>query len=900
MHKPLTAVVLFCFTSTSLSAFAAPKPPIPIMPQFKPLKPGAAPPPGSIIPGSTGGQPPSPSQPPPTTTPQLPGNTPPGNVAGNPAGNDVPKIDAKAAQAKGRWKFDFNKVQISEIVKLISEITQRNFIIPEKIKGNAVTIISPQDVTADEAYRAFLSALEVNDITIVKVGKFYKLVPSADAAKSPIPTYTNDKDEVPPNDNIVTKIIHLQHSDATTISNILNNFKSKVAQLAVYPPTNAIIVSEWGSNLVRMEQILKNLDTEGTNDQIHLKAIKYATASEMATKLGELFDVKKGPKTPGAMPVPQPSGVPGQNVDDTLSISKLIPDDRTNQLIIVANDFAYRQLEELIMKLDVPVGEDTGQVRVISLQNANAEDLAGTLSSLASGQPKKRATGPSPPGGTPAAPAGGGSASLFEGDVKITADKATNSLLVIASPADFRSVKRMVDQLDIPRRQVFIECAIMEVTISNDQSAGLQWYAPLPQISPPAGSDLTKSLPGVVNGPQYGGSGLLSQALSPLTMLNAFGGALAGISGPGIPVEIPPLVAGGATTKITVPSFAVILRALQTSSNANVISTPYLLATDNEEAKIEVGSKEPFAKGLGAGASLGGGGGGLGALGGLLGGATGGATNALAGLGGLGGALGIGQSQIERIDVSLDITLTPHINDSDRVLLEIDQKLEDIVDHRNIGGVDFPVTSKRSVKSKVVLEDQQTVVLGGLIKDNVTESVSGYPILSDIPIIGWLFKTKSTTRKKSNLLVVITPYIVRTRTDFQRIYERKYAEYKAYQELVYADSKDYRAYIDFNKKNGPFALMAKQVKKEMNEIQNGGKGDSGDVIVAPHGVDMDPASGPTGATGSSGTEGASGTTGSTVAPASPGVRPVDAGVEMPAGPLAPTGDRKEKLDVQPQ
>jgi general secretion pathway protein D len=838
------AFASFSFVASALAAPGAPTVPLPTQ---RPPRPQPSPSAGGSAQGTTN-----------LAGPTIVPGTPPSGAGGN-----QPTLTAKGADAKGetkippgkwRGKLDFSKVQLGELVKFIADLTQRNFIVPEKLKGNTITLICPTDLTVDEAYRAFLSALEANDITLVKVGKFYKLVASGDAAKSPIPTYTDDNVDIPPNDNIVTKVMRLEHSDATAISNILGNFKSKIAQVAVYAPTNALIISEWASNLVRLEKIITKLDTEGTNDQIHLMAVKYATASEVAQRLTELFDVKKGAgggggaRSAGAPPAtPGAPAAGGTGNDDMLSIQKLIPDDRTNQLIIVANEYSFRQLEDVIRRLDVPVGEDTGQIRVIPLQNANAEDLASTLSSLSTGQPKKKAGAPGTAAAQPVqGPQGGaqgaGSASLFEGDVKITADKATNALLVIASPSDYRSVKRMVDQLDIPRRQVFIEAAIMEVSISNEQNLGTQWYAPFPNPVPQSlfGANATQALPGVINGPSFGGQNLLTQAINPLSLLQTFGGALVGISGPGIPVQIPSITAGGVAQTINVPAFALVLRALQTSSNANVISTPYLLATDNEEAKIEVGTKEPFAKGLGAGASLGSAAGGLGALSGLLGGTTG--TSALSGLGGaLGGLGGLGfggQSQIERIDVSLDITLTPHVNDSDRVMIEIDQKLEDITGKRTIGGVDFPVTSKRAVKSKVILEDQQTVVLGGLIKDNVTESVSGYPILSDIPIIGWLFKTKSTTRTKSNLLIVITPYIVRTKDDFRRIYERKLAEYKAYQDLVYADSKEYKPYVDFARKSGPVAKMAKHVKKEMTAIENGGRGDVGDVLVAPSGTDM--------------------------------------------------------------
>lgn len=817
VRKAISLFLLMTFSQTSVSAFAQSGPPPALPPGGgppRPILPSPAKRPGSLT-GPAGS----------TAKPESAGTS----VAGS-SGSPAKEADMKSAAAKGRFHFDFNKSPIGDIVKVISEITQKNFIIPEKIKGQQLTIMCPKAVTQDEAYRAFLSALEANDITIVKAGAFFKLIQSQDAAKNPIPTYVGNKDDVPPTDAMVTKLLRLQHADANGISQILKTFASKFAQIAVYQPTNALIISEYGSNLVRLEELLSNLDTEGSSDQIRLLKVNYAAATDMAQRLTELFDVKKAAGKAGGSPNPPPAvpgGGPGGagTTDETLSISKLIADERTNQLIIVANEYAFKQIKDIMAKLDVPVGEETGQVRVIGLQNANAEDLSSVLSSLATGassSKKAKAGGASPPPSQPAPGGGGQSATLFEGEVKITADKATNSLVVIASPRDFRSLKRMVEQLDLPRRQVFVELAIMEVTNSDTRNIGTQWYS---GITAGAGApDGLRNGVGIINSPTSGSSALVTQAINPATLLGAFGGALAGFAG--TPINVP----GPNGTNISLPSFAVLLRALQESSNANVISTPYLLATDNEESVIEVGQKIPFASGIGGG--LGGGLGGLAGLaGGLGGGAAAGLGSALGGLGGGLGGFGLG-TQIQRIDVSLKITMTPHINDSDRVMIELDQTLEDLIDEKPINGVPIPVTAKRQVKSKVVVEDQQTIVLGGLIRDTIKESVTRYPLLGDIPILGWLFKTKRTTKDKSNLFLVLTPYIIRQRADFQRIYERKQKEYRSFVDMFYSSSKDYRATVDFTHKNGPFALISRSMNKEMDRSENGGRTE-GDVIIMP-------------------------------------------------------------------
>jgi len=742
-------------------------------------------------------------------------STPPKTAAvldnnGLPSGNTDKKVPPK-----GRFYFDFNKAQIIDIIKVISEITQKSFIVPEKIRSQTITILNATPVTADEAYRVFLSALEANDVTVVKAGKFYKLIASQDGAKYPVPTYGPDnKEEIPPTDNIVTKIIRVEHGDANALSQIIRNFMSKSAQVAVYQASNALIISEYGSNLVRIQNIIDKLDSAGSNERIHLIPIRYASASEMAQKLSDLFDVKKGPKSAG------PPGQAASSTEDSFSITKLIPDDRTNQIIAVSSESAFKQLLELIQKLDVPIGEDTGQVRVVALQNANAEDLAQVLSSLAQGQSRKK-TGSinNIPVPIQNSAQGTSSASLFEGDVKITADKSTNSILVIASPHDFRSLKRMIDQLDIPRKQVLIEMAIMEVSVKNNYNVGVNWYGGVPQDAfGNAPAPFTKSTT-LFSSPS-GGNMATSAVSNGITgLLGSLAGGVAGMAGQMIQID------GPNGSKINVPSFAVMLKLLQESGSSNIISNPYLLATDNEEAEIEVGEKIPFVSGVSGLSSI------LGQGAGAAG-ASGAAAALSSGLSSL-------NNRVERIDLTLKIKLTPHINQHDKILLDIDEQFEDLIRQDNIAGLPQPVTAKRNLKSKIVLDDQQTVVLGGLMRDKITESETKYPILGDIPILGWLFKTKSWEKTKSNLLIVITPYVVRTRGDFQRIYQRKQAEHKSFVDLFYSNSKEYRAQIDYTHKNGPLVLMNKALKKELEKMENGGKGETGDVLVGPHGMQQE-------------------------------------------------------------
>lgn len=756
---------------------------------------------------------------------RLPGPTAQrsGDSASNPNQAPTPvrgEMQLNDQQRKsGRFHMDFDKVDILEVIKYISQWTNRNFILPDNVRGK-ITIIGPADVSADEAYAAFLAALETNNLTVTQTGKFLKIVPKKDSIRTNIPTYLDDKGTVPLNERMVTKLFRLRYNEADPIRNVLQQFITREGEIVPFPP-DVLIVSDVGLNIHRLERLLEQLDQPGSQDEINVLQVEHATASELSNMLLQIFQQQQGgaaPAAPGRRPqVAAAVATPASNANapgdsGTASVSKIIPDERTNKLIVIASARSFLRIRDLVRKLDVPT--DTGQIHVYYLENADAEQLAGTLSALASGQ----SGGTTTPAGRrrgaaaqqPAAAAG--SATMFGGEVKVTADTATNSLLIIASPSDYRNMVRVIERLDIRRKQVFIEAVIMEVKINTDQQFDVDFHTgyALEDVSFP-GSE-TGPAPIIVGSEVSGAAKSLS-----LTNLASLSGFLAGIQGP--PVRVSGL-------PISLPSFGVVLNALQRDSNVNVISTPHILTSDNEEAEITVGSNVPFQAAYMP--SLGG----LGGLGGL--GATG--TGATSGLGlssslGLGlGGLGSLYAPIQRQPVELVLRIKPQVNESDYVRLEIDEQLEEISSiDRQLG----PTTAKRGVKTVVVARDQSTIVIGGLIQDRTTRADTRVPILGSIPVIGALFRSSSTIKEKTNLLLFLTPYIIRDQSDFRRIFERKMAERQEFVSRFFGESGRYEPHIDYERKRGPLATLRMQVAEEMERAENGGPGLPGQRVVVP-------------------------------------------------------------------
>ncbi|PZR08959.1 MAG: type II secretion system protein GspD [Archangium gephyra] len=741
------------------------------------------------------------------------------------------KPSCEEQRRKGRYNIYFDKVEIEKLVQTVADVTCRTFILPENIRGK-ISIIGPEngkvEVNADQFYAAFLAALDSNSLSVYEQGKFMKIIDKQRAKQFPIPTITDPDQPYTMNEQMVTRVFKVKNVEIEQLRGVLQQLVTPSGDTIPFQP-DTIIINDLGSNMHRLERVIGQLDTRSASDEIRVIQVQYATAQEIADKIQKLFESKgnKPGQRPGIVSTPPPPGTPPSpagggdkgEAGGAATLSQIIPDERTNKLIVIASPSGFERIQSLVREIDIPISGE-GRINVYYLENANAEDVAATLQTLAQGTANRpKSGGPPPPAG--GKPAGAASAELFAGEVKISADKATNSLVIIASQADYRSLVRVVERLDIRRRQVFVEAVIMEVNLDRNSDLGINLHGGLPVSNGQGGT-----MP-VFFGTKYGSSGL-PPSLS-LTNLVSMSGFLAGLQGP----TIPNLTVGG----IQIPAFGIVINAMQKSSDVNVLSTPHILTTDNEEAEITVGQNVPFQSGFSTG--------GLGGLGGLAGmagglGTTGLNTSALGGLSGLGGLGGLGGTPfgtIQRQNVDLKLSVKPQINESDYVRLVITEQIEEIASSDPVLG---PTTSKRSAKTTVVAKDQETVVIGGIMQDRMVESVSKTPILGDIPLLGNLFRQQTRRKVKTNLLLFLTPYIIRDGSDFRRIFERKMRERQEFVEQFYGATTGYDVAIDFERKAGPLSRMGQIVDKEMNKLENGGPGTGSEKLITPGGPAAEP------------------------------------------------------------
>ncbi|MCP3097683.1 type II secretion system secretin GspD [Myxococcus sp. K15C18031901] len=723
------------------------------------------------------------------------------------------------ARRNARYGIYFDKVEIEKLVQTVADATCRTFILPENVRGK-ISIIGPEngrvEVDADAFYSAFLASLDANGLAVYQYGRFMKIVDKRSAKQNPIPTITEPGQPYTTNEQMVTKLFRIRNVEVEPLRGVLQQLVSKDGDTIPYPP-DTIIVNDVGSNIHRLERLIDQLDTRAASDELRVIQVQYASAQEIANTVQRLFESKgsrpgqrPGTFTQGGTPTP---GVPGSEAAQVASggpesssgpvtLSQIIPDERTNKLIIVASPAAFDRIQDIVAQIDIPSGT-SGRINVYYLENANAEELASTLQSLAQGTANRPRAGGAPnvPPGVPRPAGGTQAAELFSGEVKISADKGTNSLVIVASQADYKNIVQVIQQLDAPRRQVFVEAVIMEVNLDRNAEFGVNVHS---------GFSLNSSegpVPGLV-GTNNGGSGL-PPSLS-LGNLAQFGGFLAGLQGP----VIPALEKLG----LDIPAFGVVLHAMQQSSDVNVLSTPHILTSDNEEAEITVGQNVPFQSGFNP-SSLGSSVGGTGTTGGLN-------TSILGSLGGLGSLY----APIQRQNVELKLTVKPQINDSDYIRMVITEQTEEIASNDPVLG---PTTSKRSAKTTVIAKDQETVVLGGIMQDRTIESVNKVPILGDIPIIGNFFRDTSRRKTKTNLLLFLTPYIIRGPEDFRIIFERKMKERQQFVEQFYGQVPGHDVAVDFSRKPGPLSRMNQAVLRERQRVENGGPGVQGERVIGP-------------------------------------------------------------------
>lgn len=665
--------------------------------------------------------------------------------------------------------FSLEDADLNELVRVIAQLTGKRFIFGGKVRNIKASVYAPQKVTVAEAYQAFLSILQTNGLTVIPQGRFLKIVETGGIANETTPVYGPTQGE-PSEDRFVTRMIRLHAGNADELAGVLSKFKSKEGSVEAYAPGNLLIITDTGAQIHRMQSIIDQIDVGGSGDQIWIEPIHYAAASDVEKRIDELFDIKSG-----SSPAPGGKGAPAQTAGaggGDLHVTKIIADDRTNSLLIVATEKAYLRMLEIIKKMDVPQSEG-GEIHVLPLQHADAVELTKTLGDIVNGANAVSRQGPGGGGGGSSPPPSGGApaAGIFEGGVKVSADKATNSLVITSSLRDYAALRAVVDRLDMARRQVFIEAVIMDLSIRRSDQLGMNFHA----------GDTFGSSNG--DGLVYGGLNPLKTILLPDP--TSLQGMALGVRGPGIPGSENLLGTG-----LSIPAFGVLVNALASSGDADVLSTPHILATDNIVAEINVGENIPLQTNLGFPS--------LGGIPGAAGSSAAGAAGALGALGGFGGFGGTGARQ----DVGTKIKITPHLNDSNEVRLELAEEISEAQAPQGNAGV-VPIT-KRTATTQLTVGDQQTVVIGGLMRNRVTHSQDKIPVLGDIPVLGALFRSTQNSMQKTNLILILTPYIIREQTDLRTIFERKMEERQEFLDryFVFSEDQQYNPPKDYSRTNG--------------------------------------------------------------------------------------------------
>ncbi|MFH1831019.1 MAG: type II secretion system secretin GspD [Pseudomonadota bacterium] len=696
----------------------------------------------------------------------------------------APEEAAKGPSADEMVYLNVQDEDIKDIIRQISKATGKNFIIDDKVRGK-VTIMSEKMMTKEEAYQAFLSALEVAGFTTVQgPGGIIKIISLKDAASSPVPTHV---DSTPYTDSFVTRLISLNNISALEMSNAIKGLISKSGNMFAYPATNTLIITDSGTNIDRLMKIIKELDQEGPQQVLEIIPINYADATEVAQTVLNLFEIEQAQ---AATRRATPRRAAGAELEDIKDVSKIIADERTNSLIVLASKRAIDKVRDIIAKLDKPLeAADTGTIHVHYLKYANATDLASTLSAITSAA-KTQAT--------QATGAAKGAAQAvvaqLEGGINIGADDSTNALIITASAKDYRTlVDELISKLDIPRRQVYLEAIVMELEVFNRNQAGASGYAG-------AGSGSILGF-GSTNFSDFSSVSGLFDPTSFFSTPGLLGGLL---SRSNITIDVPST--GGGTTTLTIPSFAAFLNFLSTYRDANIVSTPNLMTLDNQKASIEVTRIQYANK----------------------------TTQS--------GTTGFQTVEPYPLEAGLTLEITPQISEGDSVRLEIHHKLSNFTGDPGPTGA-APQT-KREITTTVMAMDGQTVVLGGLMEDVVTHDKSKIPILGDIPILGWLFRSTRSSNSKSNLLVFITPHVLRDPTDFAEISKIKIEQRNAFIDKNYGKRQQRAIYDTIAMHRADLLAFTPQGTYRPPGTTEGAPSSEGPVITVPA-VGTEPAFGGT-------------------------------------------------------
>lgn len=573
--------------------------------------------------------------------------------------------------------LNFKNADIRAFIDFVAGFSGKNFLVDNRVKGT-VSIVSPTAVDEVEAYNIFLSVLEVNGFAAVDAGSVIKIVPRAEGKQKSVPVHVGNAKN---NDAMVTQVLRLKYANSQQLVALIRPLISPNSHLVAYPRGNMLLLTDSSSNIRRIQQVLKLLDRK---DAVGVKifTLKYASAGKLASTLTKLYP-----------PAP-----------NSALRMKVIAHQPGNMLVVVGAPQVVNEVANVIEKLDISPESDSGRLQVRYLKYAKAKNIESVLTNIM---------------GAKATPG----KSLFAGDVKVVADETTNALLITADPSDIDAVGRIIDKLDVRRRQVLIEALIVEVSGNSIQRFGVEWMA-------------------------SGGAGAGVQSFQNIKSVGAGLSTNAALATPGsVSTVLTATAPSGLTLGVVNKALSIgaLVHALESDNDANVLSTPNLLTLDNEEAEIIVGQNVPFITGSSS--------------------STGTANpNPF--------------QTIERKDIGLTLRVKPQISGDDSVTLDIFQEISSIDTKAGVQGSDL-ITTKRSIKTKVLANDGQMIVLGGLMREDETAKVQRVPCIGSIPVLGEPFKFSENTKTKTNLMVFLKPHIIKNSNYLESITNRKYNNIKA-------------------------------------------------------------------------------------------------------------------------
>lgn len=685
--------------------------------------------------------------------------------------------------------MNFQNVELPVLAKFISEITGKNFVLDQSVRGK-VSIISPSKVTPEQAYRIFQSVLQLKGYATVPAGKVIKIVPAVMVRQSAMLTHSQNPAEAH-GDQYVTRMVKLRNVSAASLVNVIQPMVSRNGLVAAYPEDNTLIITDDAYNVQRLLRIIGSLDVQGVRQNFEVIPLKYAFADQLAPEVEKILGVGSSGSSGNAnnrnVIIRRQPGAHALTATAPSGTIKVIPDERTNSLVVLAPPIEMRQIRQIIARLDVKPPPGTSRIHVYHLKNAQAGEIVKVLDGLFGGGGSP--TGLSPQtgqgslgrgsamgafggsynpghgssggfggysggyGGSQMGGMGGmggmgsegnaigalhregqpqggtaetsGKTPLFASPVSVTADPATNSLVISAAPQDYDTLKRVITELDIPRVQVFVQAIIVEVSANRTHNLGVNFSA-------------ATSISSSVLGLGQLNFGQLQTALGNPLGLTGLGLGLASGSTCSVPVSVISSVTGaatgGSTGSVTVPCDLALITALEGNDHANVLSAPTLLTADNEEAMIVIGENLPFVGSAAANAGL------------------------------------PGQifNSVERQNVGITLDIVPQVSQGGYVKLDMYEEVSNVLNN-TLNNPLGPTTTIRAASTTVLVKNNRTAVVGGLLSSQDENQRQGVPWISNIPVLGNLFSSTSEDETKENLLVFLTPHIIRDARDLRAL-----------------------------------------------------------------------------------------------------------------------------------